>query len=154
MVGFERNSYVGGLWHFTEEDKTSVLPGMRERTPSSCSLSLFVVASSVDQDTDTVINISKERVSFGMCQVVEEHFWLLMVTATQGCFTDFPFPDGRQSPPSPSPPTPTLLPTSFAHISFFNLARNSESLPCWRGGQIPRELCRPLRPATQAPPQH
>ncbi|KAK1764305.1 monooxygenase aurF [Phialemonium atrogriseum] len=52
VVGFERNSYVGGLWHFTEEDKTSVLP---------------------------------------------EHFRLLMVTATHGCFTDFPFPDETPS---------------------------------------------------------
>lgn len=26
VTGFERNSYVGGLWKFTREDKTSVLP--------------------------------------------------------------------------------------------------------------------------------
>ena len=39
VTGFDANSYVGGLWHFTEDDKTSVLPS-------------------------TVINISKERVCF------------------------------------------------------------------------------------------
>ncbi|KAM5366863.1 hypothetical protein ACJZ2D_010315 [Fusarium nematophilum] len=39
VTGFERNSYVGGLWHYTDEDKTSVLP-------------------------TTVINISKERGCF------------------------------------------------------------------------------------------
>lgn len=37
-TGFDRNPYVGGLWQYTEEDKTSVLP-------------------------TTVVNISKERVS-------------------------------------------------------------------------------------------
>lgn len=37
VTGFERNGYVGGLWQYTQEDKTSV---MRE----------------------TVTNISKERV--------------------------------------------------------------------------------------------
>ncbi|CAH0044434.1 unnamed protein product [Clonostachys solani] len=36
VVGFERSPFVGGLWHFSEEDRTSVLP-------------------------TTVINISKER---------------------------------------------------------------------------------------------
>ncbi|KAF4439181.1 flavin depend monooxygenase that catalyses the oxidation of rubrofusarin to 9-hydroxyrubrofusarin [Fusarium austroafricanum] len=39
VTGFERSGYVGGLWHFTEQDRTSVLPS-------------------------TVINISKERGSF------------------------------------------------------------------------------------------
>jgi dimethylaniline monooxygenase (N-oxide forming) len=29
VTGFDRNSYVGGLWHYTEEDKTSVLPSKR-----------------------------------------------------------------------------------------------------------------------------
>ncbi|UPK97593.1 hypothetical protein LCI18_008528 [Fusarium solani-melongenae] len=39
VTGFDRNSYVGGLWHYTDEDKTSVLP-------------------------TTIINISKERGCF------------------------------------------------------------------------------------------
>lgn len=39
VTGFDRNDYVGGLWHYTDEDKTSVLP-------------------------TTVINISKERGCF------------------------------------------------------------------------------------------
>lgn len=26
VTGFDRNDYVGGLWHYTEDDKTSVLP--------------------------------------------------------------------------------------------------------------------------------
>ncbi|CZR42675.1 flavin depend monooxygenase that catalyses the oxidation of rubrofusarin to 9-hydroxyrubrofusarin [Fusarium proliferatum ET1] len=39
VTGFERSGYVGGLWHYTEQDKTSVLPS-------------------------TIINISKERASF------------------------------------------------------------------------------------------
>ncbi|KAI5459674.1 FAD/NAD(P)-binding domain-containing protein [Mariannaea sp. PMI_226] len=39
VTGFDMNSYVGGLWHYTDEDKTSVLP-------------------------TTVINISKERGCF------------------------------------------------------------------------------------------
>ncbi|KAK0377910.1 hypothetical protein CLIM01_04714 [Colletotrichum limetticola] len=39
VTGFERNPYVGGLWKFTREDKTSVLP-------------------------TTVVNISKERGCF------------------------------------------------------------------------------------------
>ncbi|KAH8893690.1 FAD/NAD(P)-binding domain-containing protein [Thozetella sp. PMI_491] len=39
VTAFERNNYVGGLWHYTDEDKTSVLP-------------------------TTVINISKERGTF------------------------------------------------------------------------------------------
>lgn len=26
VTGFERSEYVGGLWHYTEQDKTSVLP--------------------------------------------------------------------------------------------------------------------------------
>jgi hypothetical protein len=26
VVGFERSPFVGGLWHFSEEDRTSVLP--------------------------------------------------------------------------------------------------------------------------------
>lgn len=26
VTGFERNAYVGGLWHYTDEDQTSVLP--------------------------------------------------------------------------------------------------------------------------------
>lgn len=38
-TGFDRNAYVGGLWQYTEEDKTSVLPS-------------------------TVVNISKERVGY------------------------------------------------------------------------------------------
>lgn len=36
-TAFDKNSYVGGLWHYTTQDKTSVLP-------------------------TTVVNISKERV--------------------------------------------------------------------------------------------
>ncbi|KAF5537207.1 flavin depend monooxygenase [Fusarium napiforme] len=39
VTGIERNEYVGGLWHYTEQDKTSVLPS-------------------------TIINISKERAAF------------------------------------------------------------------------------------------
>ncbi|KLO81944.1 unnamed protein product [Fusarium fujikuroi] len=39
VTGFERSEYVGGLWHYTEQDKTSVLPS-------------------------TIINISKERAAF------------------------------------------------------------------------------------------
>ncbi|KAF5022589.1 hypothetical protein F66182_5360 [Fusarium sp. NRRL 66182] len=39
VTGLERNSYVGGLWHYTDQDKTSVLP-------------------------TTTINISKERGCF------------------------------------------------------------------------------------------
>ncbi|KAH8678165.1 flavin monooxygenase-like protein [Xylariales sp. PMI_506] len=39
VTGFDSNNYVGGLWHYTDEDKTSVLP-------------------------TTVINISKERGCF------------------------------------------------------------------------------------------
>lgn len=27
-TGFDRNPYVGGLWHYTEGDQTSVLPCM------------------------------------------------------------------------------------------------------------------------------
>lgn len=38
VTGFDRNPYVGGLWQYTTEDKTSVL-------------------------TTTLANISKERVS-------------------------------------------------------------------------------------------
>lgn len=38
-TGFDKNPYVGGLWQYTEEDKTSVLP-------------------------TTVVNISKERVRY------------------------------------------------------------------------------------------
>jgi dimethylaniline monooxygenase (N-oxide forming) len=38
-TGFDRNSYVGGLWQYTEDDKTSVLES-------------------------TVVNISKERVGY------------------------------------------------------------------------------------------
>lgn len=38
-TGFDRNSYVGGLWNYTAEDRTSVM-------------------------TTTVVNISKERVCF------------------------------------------------------------------------------------------
>lgn len=38
VTGFDKSPYVGGLWQYTEEDKTSVL-------------------------TSTVVNISKERVS-------------------------------------------------------------------------------------------
>lgn len=26
VTGFERNAYVGGLWHYTDDDRTSVLP--------------------------------------------------------------------------------------------------------------------------------
>lgn len=26
VTGFESSNYVGGLWHYTDEDKTSVLP--------------------------------------------------------------------------------------------------------------------------------
>lgn len=37
VMGFERNSYIGGLWKYTEDDQTSVL-------------------------NTTVVNISKERV--------------------------------------------------------------------------------------------
>jgi dimethylaniline monooxygenase (N-oxide forming) len=25
VTGFERNTYVGGLWHYTDKDQTSVL---------------------------------------------------------------------------------------------------------------------------------
>ncbi|KAK7416725.1 hypothetical protein QQX98_005051 [Neonectria punicea] len=39
VTGFDRSNYVGGLWHYTDEDKTSVLP-------------------------TTIINISKERGCF------------------------------------------------------------------------------------------
>ncbi|KAF9776439.1 hypothetical protein IL306_005374 [Fusarium sp. DS 682] len=39
VTGFERSKYIGGLWHYTEQDKTSVLPA-------------------------TIINISKERGAF------------------------------------------------------------------------------------------
>jgi len=38
-TGFERNAYIGGLWRFSEDDKTSVL-------------------------NTTIVNISKERVGF------------------------------------------------------------------------------------------
>jgi dimethylaniline monooxygenase (N-oxide forming) len=38
VTGFERNSYIGGLWKYSENDQTSVL-------------------------NTTVVNISKERVS-------------------------------------------------------------------------------------------
>jgi dimethylaniline monooxygenase (N-oxide forming) len=38
VTGFDKNPYVGGLWQYTEEDRTSVL-------------------------STTIVNISKERVS-------------------------------------------------------------------------------------------
>lgn len=31
-MGFDKNDWVGGLWHFTEEDKTSVLPCQSDKT--------------------------------------------------------------------------------------------------------------------------
>ncbi|KAM0323264.1 hypothetical protein ACHAQA_008855 [Verticillium albo-atrum] len=46
VTGFERNTYVGGLWHYTDEDQTSVLPSEFFGQPP------------------TVINISKERGCF------------------------------------------------------------------------------------------
>ena len=66
-AGFDRNPYVGGLWQYTEEDKTSVLP-------------------------TTVVNISKERAShsqFGKIAV--------SLTTRQGCFTDYPYHEGMQT---------------------------------------------------------
>ncbi|KAI1035121.1 hypothetical protein LB503_011763 [Fusarium chuoi] len=33
VTGFERSEYVGGLWHYTEQDKTSVLPSRLHRLP-------------------------------------------------------------------------------------------------------------------------
>lgn len=44
VTGFDKNPYVGGLWQYTEEDKTSVLQS-------------------------TVVNISKERVSHAETKV-------------------------------------------------------------------------------------
>ncbi len=32
VTGFDSNSYVGGLWHYTDEDKTSVLPSKWSRS--------------------------------------------------------------------------------------------------------------------------
>jgi hypothetical protein len=29
VTGFERSSYVGGLWHYTEDEKTSVMKSKR-----------------------------------------------------------------------------------------------------------------------------
>ncbi|KAH7227499.1 hypothetical protein BKA60DRAFT_628714 [Fusarium oxysporum] len=43
VTGFELSEYVGGLWHYTEQDKTSVLPS-------------------------TIINISKERAALSTRQ--------------------------------------------------------------------------------------
>jgi dimethylaniline monooxygenase (N-oxide forming) len=40
-TGFDRNGYIGGIWKFTEEGSTSVLQ-------------------------TTLVNISKERVRFGL----------------------------------------------------------------------------------------
>lgn len=33
VTGFDSNAYVGGLWHYTDEDKTSVLPSALTRNP-------------------------------------------------------------------------------------------------------------------------
>lgn len=55
VTGFDSNSYIGGLWHYTEEGKTSVLPSKHEV--------VHRVKTSLMSQTATVINISKERVS-------------------------------------------------------------------------------------------
>lgn len=40
VTGFDRNDYVGGLWHYTDEDKTSVLPSQYPKFASVRLLSL------------------------------------------------------------------------------------------------------------------
>lgn len=57
VTGFDRNDYVGGLWHYTDEDKTSVLPS--EWISDSITWRVPVINKTIA----TVINISKERVS-------------------------------------------------------------------------------------------
>lgn len=53
VTGFDKNEYVGGLWHYTEENKTSVLPSMH-LSKLGCSIHSHYTA--------TIVNISKERV--------------------------------------------------------------------------------------------
>lgn len=57
VVGFEKNHWVGGLWHFTEEDKTSILK-CKPRMPMGDN----VCSSKANMRKATTINISKERV--------------------------------------------------------------------------------------------
>lgn len=59
VTGFDRNDYVGGLWKYTEEDKTSVLP---------CNASSLFYDTSADIKLATIINISKERVGQQLSQ--------------------------------------------------------------------------------------
>ena len=63
-IGFDKNPHVGGLWQYTEEDKTSVLQS-------------------------TVVNISKERVRHVRWQGRN-----MRLTCRKGCFTDYPYPEG------------------------------------------------------------
>jgi dimethylaniline monooxygenase (N-oxide forming) len=63
VTGFEKNNYIGGLWKYSEGDDTSVLQ-------------------------TTFVNISKERVRFLVL-----YSRLQILTLSQACFSDFPYPD-------------------------------------------------------------
>lgn len=53
VTGFDRNGYVGGLWHFSPSDQVSILPSKNRMMQYTMSL-LTCIA--------TVVNISKQRV--------------------------------------------------------------------------------------------
>jgi dimethylaniline monooxygenase (N-oxide forming) len=72
-VGFDRNDYVGGLWHFDPGNKLTVMKCTDPPTQQLLAVILLLIsACSNMREIATVSNGSKQR----------------------GCFTDFPFPDG------------------------------------------------------------
>jgi cation diffusion facilitator CzcD-associated flavoprotein CzcO len=97
VTGFERNAYIGGLWKFSEDDKTSVL-------------------------STTVVNISKERVWLSGFRIND------YAKASQGCYTDFPFPECKYSSHATA-----LIPLTF----------NSCTVICYGrpGLRVPHQLC-------------
>jgi cation diffusion facilitator CzcD-associated flavoprotein CzcO len=62
VTGFDQNPFVGGLWHYADDDRVSVLPSKK----SSRLRQLTLESQATDHHfTGTVINISKERVRIG-----------------------------------------------------------------------------------------
>ncbi|KAK2616919.1 hypothetical protein QQS21_000007 [Conoideocrella luteorostrata] len=111
-VGLERNDYIGGLWHFDEGDKISVL----ESTVSSDQNFPRNLANLVH--IATCSNGSKQR----------------------GCFTDFPFPDETPDFP-PAADVEKYLVAYAKHFDLYKHARLRTSLQSARWVEKTQKWC-------------
>ncbi len=93
VTAFERNDYIGGLWNFTEEDKTSVLPSTYLDTLAVYYFNGAAHTGFCSNGHQYLQRTCKRyAVVFGQSPSPADPLW-----DEQGCFTDFPFPASAPS---------------------------------------------------------